>query len=227
MADNPSGGFEKMAGAVERVLGWLGALPKIALSTLLVLLIVFNFSAISSGVGGLALKLPEMSKLSLLGASAEWSASSITDSIKSSNVLGQADRNGWNADNSENAAQGAKQLKSGDKQALMRLMNVGLLDNLCHFTKPTAAMQAAYGIDHLLQSYGLVRIETNEKMKRDVESRIRVRESAPGGKPSDIGYPTECYDLKLTPKGYDARTWFTHTLVDQFGAAAPAAAAPK
>ncbi|MGA8171265.1 MAG: hypothetical protein WB816_10640 [Methylocystis sp.] len=221
MGDEP-GGFEKSANVVERVLAWLGALPKIALSILFVWLIVVNFSAISSGVGGLAKRLRWAQKVSVLGASAEWSAGGITDSIKSSNVLGESDRNAWHANNSEDAVNSVKLLKASDKQALMRLMYVGVLDNLCRFTKPTAAMQAAYGIDHVLAGDGLVTIEPNEKTKKEVESRIRKRENAPDGKPSDIGYPTECYDLKLTSKGADARTVITHELVDEFGAASPA-----
>lgn len=226
MSDGP-GGFEKSASVVERVLGWLGALPKIALSLLFVWLVVVNFSAISSGLGGLAKRLPEMSKISAVGLSVELPAADITNNMRLSDVVPPDTRNGWSEENSVNAADGVKLLKSGNKQALIRLLNVGLLNDLCRFSKATPAMQVDYAMDRFLEGVGLVRIENNETTKKAVEAHMREAESAPRGKPSNIGYPSECYDLKLTAKGYDARTWITHAAVDNFGAAAAAESVVK
>jgi hypothetical protein len=137
-------------------------------------------------------------------------------------LLAQSDRDNWGAEQSKNAADGLRKL---DKRSLMRLMNVGLLANVCRFPKPTTEMLFDYADDQSLEENKLVKISPNAETLEKVLSAIRER--ARSGKSFALGFPTECYDLSLTGKGHDVRSWLTHWLAAGFGPTGASAGARR
>jgi hypothetical protein len=210
--DDP-GVIEKIARLLNNFLSTVNGLVKVAFSFALVLLIVANFTRISNSVGLLADRMPDVAKISAGDLSIELNSASIGEKIKSSALTAQLDRDHWGEDQSKNAARGVKAL---DRRSLMRLMNVGLLHNVCRYPNPTVSMSFDYAIDQSLKENGLAQIIPNRKTLEDVLATIREKEQANAAKPFSLGRPIECYDVVLTASGYDVRTWVSHWLVAHF-----------
>ncbi len=96
----------------------------------------------------------------------------------------------------DNPEEVAKAIAKLEPEEFVRLMEVGLLDNLCEFERPTAKMRGDVALDYRLQEKGLVTVAKNE-----------AKRAAIAADPSpDIGRPFSCYDLYLTDLGRNVKT---------------------
>ncbi len=103
-----------------------------------------------------------------------------------------------------------------EPRMVARLLDVGLLNNLCEFEKPTTGMIDSFGVDHHLQDRGLVTLTDNPQTKTNVLAAIRQREASTRKK-SDIGDPRACYDMTLTDHGRDVKTAVVQVVSASFG----------
>ena len=210
--------FQAFFALLERMLSSLNSLIKAVGLGILIAVAVLNFDVIMSGFRSLFERLPHLTKISGFGAGAEFAStpSAITKTVTECDVLdarpprqleGQAIR------------QCVRRIEEFDKRGLIRLLNIGLLHNVCEFEKANSDMRFDNASDKKLEEKQLVSpLIDNPKTTNVVRSDIRKRETAPGGKPSDIGYPVKCYDLTLTDKGQDARTAIVQSLGCRFNA---------
>jgi|GEM_PF-1406385 hypothetical protein len=210
MGDESAGVFAKIAGLTDRLLNWLNSLTKAVALGLVVAVMIASFGSIVDGVRGLAEHLPNIAKISAFGGSVEMNLANVDKDIKSRSFRTEDLSANWGDAQSKNAVEGIKAL---DRKSLIRLMNVGLLKNVCKFQKPTADMTFDYAADISLDKAGLIQIQQDPETLERVLAEIRKRESGPRGKPSDIGYPTDCYNLSLTSKGFDVRTALAGSIV--------------
>jgi hypothetical protein len=109
----------------------------------------------------------------------------------------------------------ARDLNALEPRMALRLLQVGLLANLCEFDKPTTSMIDDFSTDHHLQDRGLASLVENPQIKAKV-----IAQQAKAGKKSDIGEPRACYDITLTDHGWDVRTALVHVVSAGFGSAA-------
>lgn len=210
--------FQAFFALLERMLSSLNSLIKAVGLGILIAVAVLNFDVIMSGFRSLFERLPHLTKISGFGAGAEFAStpSAITKTVTECDVSTRDLRDNWKDKQSVNASEG---LKSLDKRGLIRLLNIGLLHNVCEFEKANSDMRFDNASDKKLEEKQLVSpLIDNPKTTNAVRSDIRKRETAPGGKPSDIGYPVKCYDLTLTDKGQDARTAIVQSLGCRFNA---------
>jgi hypothetical protein len=115
----------------------------------------------------------------------------------------------------------AQDVRSLEPRLVSRLLEVGLLTNLCEFEKPTTGMIDAFAVDHHLQDRGLVTLSDDPHTRTRVLAQIREREAS-SRKKSDIGDPRACYDMSLTDHGRDVKTAVVQVVSAGFGAAPPA-----
>ncbi len=109
---------------------------------------------------------------------------------------------------SVNAAEKSKvldTLQGLEPDQFERLMNVGLLADLCDFEHPTAEMRRQSAVDYELKEKGLTSIFDSHRLLQEVTEKIKMGEIS-SGKPSDIGYPRSCYFMNLTDTGLNTRT---------------------
>lgn len=209
--------IDKSGAPAASKFSWLAGLTvaggaKAVLWILVVSLVVFNYFPISDGLGGLAKRLPDIARVSVGAVSMEMGAGHIEEKISTSTLYAISDRERWGPNQAKNAADGLKGL---DKRTLIRLMKVGLLANVCRYPNPKAEMLFDYADDESLSENKLVDITPSSKIMRDVQTIIREQEKK-AGKPFELGQPTECYELTLTGKGQDVRSWLTHWLSSEF-----------
>lgn len=122
--------------------------------------------------------------------------------------------------NSKDKRRVARDVASLEPRLVVRLLHVGLLNNLCEFDKPTTSMIDNFGADHHLQERGLVTLADNPQTRTNVLVDIKQREAATRKK-SDIGEPRACYDMTLTDRGRDVKTAVVQVVSANFGAAPP------
>jgi hypothetical protein len=108
----------------------------------------------------------------------------------------------------------SRDLNALEPRMALRLLQVGLLANLCEFDKPTTSMIDDFSTDHHLQDRGLASLVENPQIKAKV-----IAQQAKAGKKSDIGEPRACYDITLTDHGWDVRTALVHVVSAGFGSA--------
>ncbi|WP_036282270.1 hypothetical protein [Methylocystis sp. ATCC 49242] len=197
-----NGFFQRFFATLERSLSWLESLLKAVFLGVLTAVVLLNFDVITSGFRGLAQKLPLLVEVNALGVGAKFSPAEINRKVKYSEITTSNLRAFYGPEQAANASEG---LKSLDKKGLVRIMNVGLLKNICQFEKPNADILSDNATDKALEEKRLVRIIQNPAQTETVRSQIKRNEIATH-KPSDIGYPVSCYDIELTNRGYDVRT---------------------
>jgi hypothetical protein len=110
----------------------------------------------------------------------------------------------------------SRNLYSLEPRMALRLLQVGLLANLCEFEKPTTSMIDDFSTDRHLQDRGLARLVDSPQTK----ARVLVMQ-AKAGRTSDIGEPRSCYEIALTEHGWDVRTALVHVVSAGFGSAPP------
>ncbi|MBU3886944.1 hypothetical protein FM996_19720 [Methylosinus sporium] len=108
----------------------------------------------------------------------------------------------------------ARDLNTLEPRMALRLLQVGLLANLCEFERPTTSMIDDFSTDHHLQDRGLASLVDNPQIK----ARVIAELAKAGGKPG-IGEPRACYDITLTDHGWDVRTALVHVVSAGFGSA--------
>jgi hypothetical protein len=69
----------------------------------------------------------------------------------------------------------------------------------CDYTRPTPKMRLYFYIDAALEDLGLVETEDKPEALRDEVTRV----AAEG---SDLGSPRSCYSMKLSERGYNAKS---------------------
>ncbi len=85
-----------------------------------------------------------------------------------------------------------------------RLMEIGQLNGLCEFEKPSAKMRGDVALDYGLDEKGLAKVTDDPKTRGDVAAFLE-RKAAEGEK-IENGRPLSCYDLALTDLGRDVKT---------------------
>jgi hypothetical protein len=204
--------FDRYFNSLERGISGVSSLLKAAGLGILIAVAAFNFDVILSGFRGVVQQLPRLTKVSAIGVTAEFDTAGIAKSVKASDVTNKSLRANWKDEQSQNAAEG---LKSLDKRGLTRLLTVGLLQNVCRFEKPNGDMLTDIATDKLLEEKEMVTLEPQPATLQKVREDIRKREALTG-KPSDIGYPTDCYNPQLTKKGFDVRTAIVQGVAESF-----------
>lgn len=210
-----NGAFKEFFALLERMFASLNGLIKAVGLGVVIAVAVLNFDVIQLGFRTLFEKLPELAKVSAFGLGVEFNSAVSKKTVLARDLTTGSLREYWGDAQVANASKG---LKSLDKRGLIRLMNVGLLANICQFEKANADILADTATDKGLEEKQLVSLVRNPETTNAVRADIRKREAATG-KDSDIGYPLDCYDLKLTDKGHDVRTAIVYGLGAQFGAA--------
>lgn len=104
-------------------------------------------------------------------------------------------------------------------EEFIRLMNIGELKDLCVFETPSPGMKETLAIDRTLHNKGLAEISDNPETFERVRGKFTAL--AAQGKLPPIGYPHSCYDLKLTPDGFNAKTVLTKALSRKFSQELP------
>jgi len=209
MDDRPFQGFSAL---IEGALSWLNGLLKAVGLGLLIAVVALNFDVMLSGVRGLFQQLPRLAKVSALGVSVEIDRAAIGKLVNAKDFTTENLRKYWTPEQSKNAAEGLGEL---DQKGVVRLMNVGLLRNVCRFEKPTADILSDNAIDKALEERKLVALDVRPELLERVRQDIKKQEAATG-RPLEIGQPLLCYDIRLTNKGFDARTALVHSLAAGF-----------
>ncbi|CAN2532821.1 hypothetical+protein [Methylocapsa aurea] len=108
----------------------------------------------------------------------------------------------------------SRDLNALEPRMALRLLQVGLLANLCEFEQATTSMIDDFSTDRHLQDRGLATLVDNPQTKAKV-----LAIQAKAGKKPDIGEPRACYDIALTDHGWDVRTALVHVVSAGFGSA--------
>lgn len=117
-----------------------------------------------------------------------------------------------------NAAETAKVLDAVnglEPDEFERLMNVGDLGELCDYQRPTVEMRRMLMLDYQLQAKGITAIADDPELKARIKGQAKVDEET-SGKPSDIGYPHNCYVMTLTDTGRNVKTALVKILSGAF-----------
>lgn len=207
------GAYQSFLTIVERLLSSLNSLIKAIGLGILIAVAVLNFDVIQSGFRSLFEKMPQIARVSGFGLNAEFKdATEIGVAVKTKGVVTEDLERFWTEAQSLNALHG---LKSLDKAGLIRLMNVGLLQDVCKFEKATSGILADNATDKALEEKQLVVLSRSPETLAAVRAKIKKRE-VETGKMSDIGYPLDCYNVTLTDKGRDVRTAIVSGLAAHF-----------
>ena len=211
-----NGFFQRFFTQLERSISWLVSLLKAVGLGLLVTVAVVNFDAIASGFGGLFEKLPGIVKVSAFGVTIETNPADIEKTVKFSDGATQWLRENWGRQQSRNAA---KALKSLDKRELARLMDVEMLSYVCRDENATSEKLYEYVVDKSLEEKKLVELTPRPDIMTKRLAEIKAQAAAPLRKSADTTAPSECYDLKLSSKGYDVRTVIIRTIGAKYSGA--------
>ena len=90
-----------------------------------------------------------------------------------------------------------------------RLFTVNPAHTHCVFTKPDANMRRFLMADSDLETWGLVKINLDERALEDLSKQVAE-------KPLAIGTPRSCYHMELTLPGIDAKTALLGVIRDAF-----------
>lgn len=110
----------------------------------------------------------------------------------------------------------AADLAAFEPRTAVRLLSVGLLENTCDFDTPTHEMAQDYAADVFLREKKLAVLLPDEAA-RDAVLRETIQREEKTHKKSDIGYPRNCYKVRLTDRGIDVRTAMIHLFGATFG----------
>jgi hypothetical protein len=178
----------------------------IAISVLILSIIIWNFRNLNDAVGIFLARAPEARiSIKYLGAEASLDQAGIDRALIDVGALHLtvAER-----------SQILKLIKNLTAKEVERLMQVGQLSDLCEFENPKPAMRMDVAIDYGLEKKGLTTIYPSPDTLAWVKG-LQVEDVA-HGKGLDIGHPRTCYELTLTPAGYDVKSVLTRNLSEAF-----------
>jgi len=147
--------------------------------------------------------LRHVTHVQFFGLQADFSSETIDKTVRA-DIFARPD-----GPDKSKVAQDAGALMDAD---VVRLLNVGLLENLCDYELATTQMKQDFETDMRLRDKGLVRIAEDEKLKNELLHKTKSHKDAP----SDIGHPVTCYSMALTDHGRDVRTALTYAYAATF-----------
>lgn len=184
-----------------------------------VLLLIFLFFPMKNAAERLLSRANVVTEISWMGAKMSLGESEAAAALKPildpSQPLQELSRNA------------AREIETLRPEEYERLMQIGLLANLCEFEKPSPRKRADVAIDYSLEEKKLVRIVDSPDTYLFVAASQREKAARPEA--SANGDPRFCYVLALTDLGRDVRTVLTQSLKPWFGGqgrAAPQKPAP-
>lgn len=192
--------FQEAIAAIKSLIATLGLVLAIGF-------VIWNADAIGDGFVGLVDRLGSLRGAEFAGVKLDFGETAIER-----NVPAELFRH-LDTRDKRRIAQNAQSL---EPRMVVRLLHVGLLENLCEFEKPTTSMIDDFASDHHLRDKGLVTLEDNPQTKTKVLAGMREREAAERKK-SDIGEPRACYDMRLTDLGRDVKTAVVQVVSANFG----------
>lgn len=107
------------------------------------------------------------------------------------------------------------QIQKLEPSQVVRLLNIELVRHACNYRAATPEMAEDFATDITLASRGLVERNFSDELKLQTLKAVQDNEKREK-KASPIGYPEFCYDLNLTPRGYDVRTAIISVLASTF-----------
>jgi hypothetical protein len=169
----------------------LTSLRSIALSLLVLLLLAWNFGALNTSANEVLAMVPRIQQFEASGvkvvlrdeAKLKASLAAVVD-----DELSEPERR---------ATIGAVQRLTGPQ--VDRLFTIQDGQSHCDYTLASAKMRIYLNSDAALEDLGLV--ETKADPVAFDNEMVRIATDG-----SDIGKPRSCYSMKLTPRGYNAKT---------------------
>jgi hypothetical protein len=147
--------------------------------------------------------LRHLTHIQFMGLQADFSSESIDKTVRP-DLFARLD-----GPDKSKVARAAADMTDAD---VVRLLNVGLLENLCDYELATTQMTQDFETDKRLRDKGFVHIVEDEKLKSELLRKAKSHRD----KPSDIGHPVTCYSMVLTDRGRDVRTALTYAYAAAF-----------
>lgn len=192
--------FQDAIAAIKSLVATLGLVLAIGF-------VIWNADAIGDGFMGLAGRLGALRGAEFAGVKLDFGEAAIERTVPTE-LFRHLD--------AKDKRRIVQNVQSLEPRMVVRLLHVGLLENLCEFEKPTTGMIDDFAIDHHLRDRGLVTLEDSQQTKTKVLATVRKREAAERKK-SDIGEPRACYDMTLTDHGRDVKTAVVQVVSANFG----------
>jgi hypothetical protein len=196
-------GKANIKGKFDAALSVVRTLITIAASSALLVLFIIDFSSICSASQKLLARAGSVTTLKILGIEL-----SIDEQMVSAALSEYAERP------NRLSAEVSKIISRLQPSEYVRLMEIGQLDGLCEFEKPSAKMRADVALDYELDEKGLAKIVDSPKTVADVAAYLD-RKTAEGSKTPN-GRPLSCYDMSLTDLGRDVKTALVQSLKSAF-----------
>jgi hypothetical protein len=175
-------------------LNWFKNLLTTALYFAMLVFLIWNLPAIATAGHTLLERAGSINTIEVEGVKIGFDQASVTAHLDAFSYLTQADK-----------TEVFDKLQSLEPDEFERLMHVGELANLCEFEHPTVEMRRMSTLDYQLKDKGLTSITDSRHLRAEIEDEIKTGEVS-SGKASDIGYPRNCYFMRLTDTGLNAKT---------------------
>ncbi|MEA2874526.1 MAG: hypothetical protein QOH67_4674 [Hyphomicrobiales bacterium] len=177
--------------AAQKFATFLTSLRSIALSVLLLMLFAWNFGTINTSAKEVLAMVPRIQQFEASGVKVV-----LRDEIKLKESLA-AMVDGDLSESERRATIGSVQKLTGAQ--VDRLFTIEEGRSHCDYTLPTAKMRLYLNSDAALEELGLVETKPDASAFDSEMARTAIEGS-------DIGKPRSCYSMKLTPRGYNAKS---------------------
>jgi hypothetical protein len=201
---------------MSKALEYIKAAPIIGSGLFVVVvlgLVLWHLGDLSSAVGTILKRVPEgQISIKSLGVEASLDLTGVNQ------ALSQADqeREQYNIEKftADQKRDVFKKIRALTAKEVERLMQVGMLRDLCEYANPKPDMRMDVAIDYELEKKGFTNINPSPDTLEWVKGG--QAEAIAKGKSVDIGPPLTCYAMTLTPAGYNVKTVLVKNLSAAF-----------
>jgi hypothetical protein len=182
-------------------------------------IILWNFRDLDNAVRNLPSQAAALNAVEVLGSKLTFSVTTVEQDLKKALEDIEKHEPDFYAklgfeDRSDYESHILALIQGLNQKEIARLMDAGELKNLCKFEHPTPGMRVDLTIDYRLKDKGLTAISDSSETLDRVRDQFRALQA--DGKLPEIGHPLACYDMTLTPTGYNTKTVLVKTMSRRF-----------
>ncbi len=175
----------------------------VVLGGLVIVVAVTDFKSIAAASQQLLAKAGNAKELEIAGFKVSLSEDAVSDALAE-----------YAADPSEISPEVTNAIHALRPDEYARLMDVGQLDGLCEYARPSAKMREDVAIDYELAEKKLTWIADSPDTLANVRSYLA--EKAAAGDASANGRALSCYDMTLTELGRNVKTALVQSFKNAF-----------
>lgn len=194
---------DSLKGLLQIVLDVVKVSVAVTLGVIVVVVAIGDFKSIRAASQQFLAKAGNARELEVAGFKVSLTEDTVTDALAE-----------YAADPSQISPDVTSAIRALRPDEFARLMDVGQLDGLCQYARPSAKMRSDVALDYGLAEKGLTWIADSPDTLASVSAYLA--EKAAEGDKSPNGRALSCYDMTLTELGRNVKTGLVQSFKNAF-----------